>query len=74
LGSVKFLLILVTKKNVYVVFYGKSEGRRTLGRLRCRWEHNIEVALNLLTPNVNYSGRTAPLTYKVAFYIFIQQI
>jgi len=30
--------------------------------------------LNLLTPNVNYSGRTAPLTSKVAIYIFIQQI
>ena len=29
---------------------------------------------NLSTPNVNYSGRTAPLTSKVAFYIFIQQI
>ena len=29
---------------------------------------------NLLTPNVNYSGRTAPLTSKVVFYIFIQQI
>jgi len=29
---------------------------------------------NLLTPNVNYSGRTAPLTSKVAFYIFTQQI
>jgi len=30
--------------------------------------------VNLLTPNVNYSGRTAPLTSKVSFYIFIQQI
>jgi len=30
--------------------------------------------ISLLTPNVNYSGRTAPLTSKVAFYIFIQQI
>jgi len=30
--------------------------------------------INLLTPNVNYSGRTAPLTSKVAFYISIQQI
>jgi len=29
---------------------------------------------NLLTPNVNYNGRTAPQTSKVAFYIFIQQI
>jgi len=33
-----------------------------------------KIALNLLTSNVNYSGRTAPLTSKVAFYIFIQQI
>jgi len=33
-----------------------------------------ENDINLLTPNVNYSGRTAPLTTKVAFYIFIQQI
>jgi len=30
--------------------------------------------INPLTPNVNYSGHTAPLTSKVAFYIFIQQI
>jgi len=30
--------------------------------------------IDLLSPNVNYSGRTAPLTSKVAFYIFIQQI
>jgi len=29
--------------------------------------------LNLLAPNVNYSWRTAPLTSKVAFYIFIKQ-
>jgi len=29
---------------------------------------------NLLTPNVNYSGRTATITSKVAFYILIQQI
>ena len=27
-----------------------------------------------LTPNDPYSGRTAPLTSKVSFYIFIQQI
>ena len=31
-------------------------------------------SLNLLMPNVNYSGCTAPLTSKVAFYICIQQI
>ena len=39
----------------------------------CVWTSNF-VQFNLLTPNVNYSGRTAPLTSKVAFYIFIQQI
>jgi len=35
---------------------------------------NCELQLNLLTPNVKYSWRTAPLTSKVAFCIFIQQI
>jgi len=34
----------------------------------------IRININLLTPNVNYSGRTASLTSKVAFYIFSQQI
>jgi len=35
---------------------------------------SLFLVVKLLTPNVNYSGRTAPLTSKVAFYIFIQQI
>ena len=34
----------------------------------------MDCVLNPLTPNDHYSGRTAPLTSKVAFYIFIQQI
>ena len=34
------------------------------------WMNNF----NPLTPNDPYRGRTAPLTSKVAFYIFIQQI
>ena len=33
-----------------------------------------QLLFNPLTPNDLYSGRTAPLTSKVAFYIFIQQI
>ena len=32
------------------------------------------IHLNPLTPKDQYSGSTAPLTSKVAFYIFIQQI
>jgi len=53
-----------------------------------KFEHNITAvcsssprknsvgffSINLLMPNVNYSGRTAPLTFKVAFHIFIQQL
>jgi len=39
-----------------------------------RLKELITMEINLLTPNVNYSGRTARLTSKVAFYIFIQQI
>jgi len=37
------------------------------------WDRSLYF-FNLLTPNVNYSWRTTPLTSKVAFYIFIQQI
>ena len=33
-----------------------------------------ETVFNPLKPNDPYSGRTAPLTSKIAFYIFIQQI
>jgi len=32
------------------------------------------TSINPLTPNDPYRGRTAPLTSKVAFYVFIQQI
>jgi len=32
------------------------------------------LILNPLTPNDHYNGRAAPLTSKVAFYIFIQQM
>jgi hypothetical protein len=35
---------------------------------------NCNTFLNRLTPNDHYSGRTAQLTSKVAFYIFIRQI
>jgi len=42
--------------------------------LLLRFYPSVFQNINLLTPNVNYSGRTAPLTSKVAFYVFIQQI
>jgi hypothetical protein len=34
----------------------------------------LVICFNPLTLNDHYFGRTAPLTSKVAFYIFIQQI
>ena len=58
-------------------------GGETLEKLFVKSEYSLiksylirqtKNTINILTPNVNYSGRTAPLTSKVAFYIFIQQI
>jgi hypothetical protein len=37
-------------------------------------DNGKEVFINPLTPNEPYRSRTASLTCKVAFYIFIQQI
>jgi len=59
--------------SIYHTFYsaeylGQLETHiRTPKRYEDQW-------INLLTPNVNYSGRTAPLTSKFAFYVFIQQV
>jgi hypothetical protein len=33
------------KKNAYRILVGKPEGRRPLGRPRCRWEDNIRMDL-----------------------------
>jgi hypothetical protein len=32
-------------RGVYRVFVGKPEGKRPLGRPRCRWENNIKMDL-----------------------------
>ena len=48
------------KGNAYRVLVGKSEMKISLGRHRRRREDDI----NPLTPNDDYSGRTAPLTSK----------
>jgi hypothetical protein len=36
--------------------------------------HENSSVINHLTPNVHFSGRTAPLTYRCCFFLFIQQI
>jgi hypothetical protein len=33
------------KKNAYRILVGKPEGKRSLGRLRRRWEDNIKMDL-----------------------------
>jgi len=61
-------------------FYRRNCEKNIWWRIFCIWtsffwKMRINfIFLTFLTPNVNYSGRTAPLTSKVAFYIFIQQI
>jgi hypothetical protein len=32
-------------RNAYNIFVGKPEGKRPLGRHRCRWEDNIRIDL-----------------------------
>jgi hypothetical protein len=33
------------KRNAYRIFLGKPDGKRPLGRPRCRWVDNIKVDL-----------------------------
>jgi hypothetical protein len=33
------------EKNAYRIFVGNPEGKRQLGRLRCRWVENVKVDL-----------------------------
>jgi hypothetical protein len=40
------------KKNAYRVLLGKPEGKRPLGRPRCRWEDNIKMDLK----EIGWSG------------------
>jgi hypothetical protein len=35
----------VEKRNAYRILVGKLEGKRPLGRPRCRWEDNIKMDL-----------------------------
>jgi len=78
----------LTRSHFFFFGYVEKWGKKTSWSLKCvdfsctTFMRSIlglivvmsyELGLNLLTPNVNYSGRTAPLTSKVAFYIFIQQ-
>ena len=51
-----------------------SATNRNIILQQSKYPYRNQGTLNFLTPNVNYSGRTAPLTSKVAFYILIQQI
>jgi hypothetical protein len=36
---------MVEKMNAYRILVGKPEGKRTLGRRRCRWVDNIKMDL-----------------------------
>ena len=59
-GSCYFLPLVIKHQATPLYFTGESV--------------RLPSGVNLLTPNANYSVRTAPLTSKVAFYTFIQQI
>jgi len=69
MGKLKYIFVHTEPLN-WVELSGQLHASASLPS----WEIVEMSVINLLTPNVNYSGRTAPLTSKVAFYIFIQQI
>jgi hypothetical protein len=33
------------KRNAYRILVGKAEGKRPLGRAKCRWEDDIKIGL-----------------------------
>ena len=37
----------VKRRGAYRILVGKPEGKRPLGRPRCRWEDNIEMVLQM---------------------------
>jgi len=57
--------------NVAIEFHAKFKEYSTVN---IRTFNYILDRVNPMTPNEDYSGRTAPLTSNVAFYIFIQKI
>jgi hypothetical protein len=40
------------KRNVYILLVGKPEGKRPLGRARCRWSDNMKMDLLEIGLNV----------------------
>ena len=64
----------ISYRNCLAKHVGKIEGRiQATGRRGGRRQQPLDD-LNPLTPNDPYRGSTPPLTSKVTFYIFIQQI
>jgi hypothetical protein len=45
-------LAQLKKRNTYVIFVGKTEGKRLLGRRRHRWVYNIKMDLK----EIGWSG------------------
>ena len=41
------------RTGVYRVFVGRSEGKRALGRPRCRWEDNIKIHLHEMKGDID---------------------
>jgi hypothetical protein len=46
------ILFIFEKRNVYRLLVGKPEGKRPLGRPRCRWMDNIKLDLLEIGLNV----------------------
>jgi hypothetical protein len=49
---------VIEGRKVYKVLVGKSEGKRPLGRPRCRWEDGIRMDLKGIDWGEGWSGFT----------------
>jgi hypothetical protein len=47
------------KRNAYRILVGKPEGKRPLGRPRCRWVYNIKMRLEEIGCKVLYCSQVA---------------
>ena len=72
--NIKCVLVFFTKLSAtFLILRGIERPYHKCTVLRVKYTLFLSY-FNTLTPNDPYRGRTAPLTSKVAFYIFIQQI
>jgi hypothetical protein len=53
---VRHVACMGDRRRAYRILVGRPEGRRSLGRPRCRWEDNIKMHLQEVGHGLDWSG------------------